>query len=178
MKSRRRAREAALQALYQCDTLEEWTAEAVDLYFAQFSAGPVPESVPSVAAPHTVLEVDRKHYEAEAANRQYARALVDGVLANRNFLDRKISAASKNWTISRMARVDRNILRIACFEMTLVPEVPLSVSIDEAIELAKSYGGDESSVFINGVLDKIAKDLSAIPLLLSKAVGERQLKVA
>jgi transcription antitermination protein NusB len=139
MKSRRRAREAALQALYQCDTLQDWSAEAVDLYFKVFQS----ESSP-------IAE------DSSQENHDFARALIGGVIEHLSEIDDQISSASTRWSIGRMSRVDRNILRLASYEIAFVPDIPVNVSINEAIEIAKRYGTDDSPMFINGVLDNVA----------------------
>jgi len=86
--------------------------------------------------------------------------LLKGVENNRQAIDELIAQTSENWSLERMPLVDRSILRLATFEMLYVDEVPCSVSINEAVELAKSFGGeDESSRFVNGVLGRIASHL-------------------
>lgn len=87
----------------------------------------------------------------------FAEALIVGVDTNRDSIDGIISATSENWTLSRMPVIDRNILRIASFELLYRKDVPQGVAINEAIELSNLYGGDDSSKFINGVLGKIAR---------------------
>lgn len=88
---------------------------------------------------------------------EYALVLVRGAMEEQERLDRLIDENSRNWSVSRMPLVDRAILRIALYEMIYQDDVPLGVSIDEAVELAKSFGGeDESSRFVNGVLGAIA----------------------
>ena len=92
----------------------------------------------------------------------YALALIHGVEANQAQVDERIEAASENWALSRMPIVDRSILRLAVFEMFNCDDVPVSVSINEAVELAKGFGGeDDSPRFVNGVLGRIAKILEA-----------------
>ncbi len=92
----------------------------------------------------------------------YAVELLEGVVSNRGRIDSVIEDASDNWAISRMAPTDRAILRIAVFEMLCRPDIPPSVSINEAVELAQSFGGeDESYRFVNGVLGRVASQLSA-----------------
>lgn len=150
MKSRRKAREAALQALYQCDTLDEWTGENIDLYFSVFQ---------------DLREMD----EMQKANYAFARTLSEGVIRYMDFIDGQISAASTHWSLARMSRVDRNILRFATFEIGFMSDIPVSVTINEAIEIAKSYGTDDSRLFINGVLDNIARVFTENPALVSSA---------
>ena len=90
----------------------------------------------------------------------YALALIHGVEANQAQVDERIEAASENWALSRMPIVDRSILRLAVFEMFNCDDVPVSVSINEAVELAKGFGGeDDSPRFVNGVLGRIARSM-------------------
>lgn len=90
----------------------------------------------------------------------YARKLVEGVEAHRVGIDKMLSSTSENWSLARMPIVDRSILRLATYEMTYVDDVPVSVAINEAVELAKGFGGkDESPQFVNGVLGRIAAQL-------------------
>ena len=93
---------------------------------------------------------------------EYALMLIDGVEMHRDVIDDYLESASENWALSRMPIVDRTILRLATFEMVYVNDVPISVSINEAVELAKDFGGeDDSPRFVNGVLGRIAKKLEA-----------------
>ncbi|WP_172136930.1 transcription antitermination factor NusB [Adlercreutzia sp. ZJ473] len=93
---------------------------------------------------------------------EYALTLIDGVEAHRDVIDAYLESTSENWALSRMPIVDRTILRLAVFEMVYVKDVPVSVAINEAVELAKDFGGeDESPRFVNGVLGRIAKQLEA-----------------
>lgn len=89
----------------------------------------------------------------------YAGDVVRGVLANREELDRRIAEASQHWRLEQMAKVDRVLLRIAVYEMTLGRDVPLKAAINESIELAKTFSSDESGRFVNGVLGKVAAGL-------------------
>ncbi len=91
--------------------------------------------------------------------RAFARQLVQGVWVNRGDLDRLIAKSSRNWRVERMSRVDRNILRMAVFEVMNMKGIPPKVSIDEAVELGKRFGTEESGAFINGVLDHIYNSL-------------------
>ena len=98
----------------------------------------------------------------EAATGDYARALVLGVAAHKAEIDRLIGESSRNWAIDRMPVVDRSILRLAIFEMRYRDDVPQSVAINEAVELAKEFGGeDDSHRFINGVLGRLAREADA-----------------
>lgn len=89
--------------------------------------------------------------------REFAEYLCRGTVDNRTEIDSLIEKFSTNWKISRMTAVDRNILRLAAFELAYVKDIPHSVTMNEALEIAKKYGTEESSAFINGILDKIAK---------------------
>ena len=91
--------------------------------------------------------------------RLFAEELVAGVVANRDEIDRQIGEKSKNWAISRMAKVDLNILRMAFFELIFRNDIPKKVTINEAIEVAKKYGTEDSPAFINGMLDEMAATL-------------------
>ncbi len=90
---------------------------------------------------------------------RFARELVSGTLEHQEEIDEKISAISRDWTLDRMANIDRNILRMGCFELSYRDDIPASVSISEAVELAKKYGDVDSSKFVNGILGKIVQDL-------------------
>ena len=128
---RRRAREGALALLYSSDITEIDATSIVE-------GGLYPDDGVSVS--------------------DYAERLVEGVVTHAEEIDAQLAATSENWSVDRMPVVDRAILRIAVFEMLYVDEVPVSVAINEAVELAKMYGGeDESSRFVNGVLGRIAR---------------------
>ena len=92
---------------------------------------------------------------------EYGERLALGADSMRHDLDAVIARASTNWTIGRMPSVDRNLLRLALYEMLAVDEVAIAVTIDESVELAKAYGTDESSRFINGLLGRVATDIEA-----------------
>jgi len=128
--ARREGRELALQALYSLDLNPMDTRESLRLL--------------------------RENSRVAAAVRVFAEALVAGVVEKREELDRTIDEQSTNWAISRMTRVDLNILRLATFELLFRSDIPKSVTMNEAIEVAKKYGTEESPAFINGVLDVIA----------------------
>lgn len=131
MASRTKARECALQALYQLDTSGGTPEAALAGLFAHFE-------------------------EADAADRAFAEQLVRGVQGERVAFDEIIQRYSQNWKLERMARVDRNILRLAVFELLRRADVPIKVTLNEAVELGKKFGSEESSAFVNGVLDRIA----------------------
>jgi N utilization substance protein B len=95
----------------------------------------------------------------DAEGREYADQCVRGVRGDLEKLDERIRAASQNWRLERMARIDRNALRLGTYELLTRTDVPRAVILDEAVELAKRFGSDESSKFVNGVLDRVADDL-------------------
>ena len=133
MGQRRRAREHALQMLFQIDL----TGSSPDETFREFW----------------------RDQAADEAMRSFAEELVLGVHAQRRELDRLITGSAENWRIERMAVVDRNVLRMAVHEMIQTSRPPAAVIIDEAIEVAKKFGSEESGAFINGILDSIRKRL-------------------
>jgi N utilization substance protein B len=90
--------------------------------------------------------------------RDFAESLVKGVISHRQDIDEKLSACADNWELSRMAIIDKNILRLAAYEINYRDDIPHAVSINEALEIAKKYSSLESSRFINGILDKVAKE--------------------
>ncbi len=136
MRVRTRARELALQFLYAIDLQGGDYRERLDAFLKD--------------------EVGGKPGEAEAS--EYARRLVDGVTLHAPAIDAILSVAAQNWDIARMAVIDRNALRIGCYEMLHEPEVPTKVAINEAIELGKRYSTEQSGAFINGILDRIRKE--------------------
>jgi N utilization substance protein B len=97
-----------------------------------------------------------EHFESDTSEREFAEALVRGTDRHLEELDAAIQEVSIHWRISRMAAVDRNILRMAAYELLHVEEVPKRVTLNEAIEIAKRYGAEDSWAFINGILDKLA----------------------
>jgi N utilization substance protein B len=100
-----------------------------------------------------------RSFEADPEGKSYADEIVRGVSAEKADIDKAIGAASDNWRVDRMTRLDRNLLRLSTWELTKRRDVPSPVILDEAVELAKSFGTAESSAFVNGVLAKVARDL-------------------
>lgn len=131
MGSRTKARECALQALYQLDTSGGDAREAVRGLLVHFE-------------------------EADQETERFADELVRGVQSEKGAIDELIQKSSTHWKLDRMARVDRNILRLAVYEILRRADVPVRVTLNEAIELGKKYGSEESSAFVNGVLDRVA----------------------
>ena len=157
MKSRRRSREATLQVLYQCDTLDDWSEIQEDLYFSYLYEG------------------DSNSLDGqEKENFDFSRKLIKGVLNHREFIDSQLSSSSLHWSVNRMSRVDRNILRLATYEICFHPEIPVSVTINEAIEISKRFGSDDSRMFVNGVLDKVASVVNASPEIVDQYLTTSQ----
>jgi N utilization substance protein B len=98
----------------------------------------------------------------DAEGREYADELVRGIARDLEGTDNRIRAASKNWRLERMTRVDRNVLRLGAWELANRQDVPRAVFLDEAVEIAKRYGTEESGSFVNGVLDRIADDCERV----------------
>jgi len=136
MGKRRQSRALALKALYLMEYSEAGPAEAV-------------AAVESVE-------------QGEEGLREFARRLAEAAHRNRAEIDRLIVTAADNWSLERMAVIDRNILRLGAAQLLFLgDEVPPKVAIDESIELAKTYGEDDSSRFINGILDRIYRDMKS-----------------
>jgi transcription antitermination protein NusB len=133
MGTRRQAREHSLQLLYQIDMAGSEVEEAIRLHWSLEPADP------------DVVD--------------FANQLARGAAENLERIDELISEASTNWKVSRMSYVDRNILRLATFEFLGMDDVPPMASLNEAIELGKRFGTTESGAFINGILDRIARNL-------------------
>lgn len=132
--SRRQGRDLALKALYQHDLVG--------------------------ANPRQALTYLVEEDEASADARDFAADLVEGTLAHRAEIDAKIAAYARDWRVERLAALDRNILRLAIFQLLFSTDIPASVAINEAVELAKTYGEAESSRFVNGILGQLARDLA------------------
>ena len=109
--------------------------------------------------PEQVIGAFWRNFEGDPEGRSYADALVRGIAESLAEIDPLVRGASTNWRLERMSRVDRNLLRLGAFELKKRPDVPRAVVLDEAVEMAKSFGSEESSVFVNGVLARIADDL-------------------
>ena len=139
--ARRRAREFALKALYQVDVSEGLRTDALDgLWKGQ-------------------LDAASDERAADAAEVKFASRIATAVDEKQNDIDELIEKASKNWRLNRMPVVDRNILRMATAELLFFDDVPTSVTINEAVELAKRFGDKDSRAFVNGILDRIASIL-------------------
>jgi N utilization substance protein B len=110
------------------------------------------------AAPDRVIFDFWREFPGEAEGREYADAVVVGVIREREVVDRAIAKASQHWRLERMTRVDRNVLRIGAWELLYKKDVPAPVILDEAVELAKRFGTEDSSAFVNGVLNRVSQD--------------------
>jgi N utilization substance protein B len=126
--SRSRCREWALQVLYQAEYLGHHQGEALRFI---------------------------RHFHQKDRVPAYLEKLVGGVAEHQEELDRLIRQHSEHWRLERMALVDRNLLRLALWELMYHPEIPAKVVINEAVELAKRYGSEESGAFVNGILDRL-----------------------
>ena len=147
MASRRRAREFALQALCCSDLVEVSGQGALAGLWATLLEG---EGVEGIRPAHSE-EVE------------FAQHLVRGVGEHRDGVDTLVEQCSTNWRVERMPLVDRNILRMAGFELQECADVPATVCINEAIELAKRFGGAESRAFVNGLVDRMARQCGRLP---------------
>ncbi len=141
---RRRAREMALQILYQMEVSQLPPEDAVSLYYEIFSGE------------------EELEFHAPMGARPFAEELVYGVELNQQEIDRMLARSSQHWRVERMTIIDRNILRIALFEMLRLNDIPHKVSINEAIEIAKSFGTEDSGAFINGILDHVYSEMKSV----------------
>lgn len=132
MGKRRTARTLALQALYQ------WNLQQDERTYPWESC---------------------RDEDTEPAAIDFAKTLVEGVIQHRDAIDVAISKHAHNWAMDRLSVVDRNVLRIAVFELLYLDDIPPAVTINEAIEIAKQFGDDESGGFVNGILDGLSKSL-------------------
>lgn len=143
MASRRQAREYALQALYQADLAGVGVQQALTGLWDGLIDG---EGIDDVRAP-------------ESAEVEFAQRLALGAEEARESIDALIEDCSTNWRLHRMPVVDRNILRLAAFELMKCADIPSTVSINEAVELAKRFGTEDSRAFVNGIVDRMARQL-------------------
>lgn len=138
MGTRRKARELAVQLLYQHDLAKVDPEEGMRLFW--------------------------EHFPVDMEAREFCTQLVLGTLDRLAVIDDLLSEASENWSLNRMSVVDRNILRLATYELVDRPEIPPSVSLNEAIEIAKKYSSPDAAVFINGVLDRVKRTVYPVGL--------------
>ncbi len=135
MGTRRRAREFALQVLYQIDVTQREVDEALNLFWDNFVS------------------------DEEA--RDFCERLVRGAVERRDEINRLIESQAEHWKMSRMTRIDRNILRLAVYELLYCEDIPPKVTMNEAVDIGKKFGTEESGAFINGILDGISQHLGA-----------------
>lgn len=154
MASRRKAREFALQMLFQWEIGEHRPEHVLSTFFT---------------GRETDVEIGR-----------FARGLFEGTIEQVAALDQMIRAQSEHWRVERMPAVDRNVLRLAVFELLHCPETPPAVVIDEALEVARKFSGENSVEFVNGILDGIRKKLlvNGSPVEPSSSEGETTQKPA
>lgn len=133
MGNRRKGREAALQLLFLHDLSGVYNERVVANFWEE---NPI-----------------------DAETREFAQRLLTGALDHLTDIDETVGKLSAHWRLSRMAAVDRNVLRLAVFELCYCPDIPIKVSLNEAIEIAKKFGSEESGAFVNGILDQVAKTI-------------------
>jgi transcription antitermination protein NusB len=146
MGARRKGRELAVQALYQIEMRGELSPEALRVFWESCAAG------------------DRA--------KEFGGSLVRGVCEQRARIDSLIADVVEHWRVERLSPVDCNVLRVATFELLQSPTAPVSVIIDEAIEIARRFGSTDSAVFVNGILDQIAVELGLKEHTAGGGVGE------
>lgn len=151
MRKRTRSREFALQILYQADMTQKAAVDILEDFWIDRSDPTIP------ITDEKNLEQDKKDPDV----REYTEKLVNGTLQKLTSIDQMIEKYAEHWNIHRMAYVDRNILRLSAFEIVYIEDIPIKVAINEAVELAKRFGEDDSPKFVNGILDKIAKTESS-----------------
>lgn len=138
MGKRRRSREGALQVLYQIEITKQDPLQAFDQWKA--------------------------HFSSKEGEDEFAEQIILGVVGHRQEIDHLIRVHSEHWSLDRISMIDRNILRMAIFELLYCHDIPPKVTLNEAIDLGKRYGSEESGSFINGILDKIQKEVVRKPL--------------
>ncbi len=132
--TRHKSRELALYTLYACEvgSTNQW---------------------------YTMLDQIADSQQRSSEVKKYARELVQKVLQQTDTIDEVLTSKAQNWELKRMATIDRNVLRIAVAELRFFPQVPFKVVIDEAVEIAKTFGSEDSGKFVNGILDSVHKQL-------------------
>ncbi|HKE05877.1 MAG TPA: transcription antitermination factor NusB [Blastocatellia bacterium] len=150
MGARRRARECALQMLFSYDVAHPSVEELIETYWGEMA-------------------------EAAEEVRRFANELVAGTISHLDEIDERIRLRTEHWRISRMATVDRNLLRLAVFEFMYQPSTPTTVAINEALEIARRFSTHEATQFINGILDAIKRDVESevIPEITAATMVQR-----
>lgn len=171
IRRRTRAREIAMQALFQFDVRGKDYAGGDDVDGSGGSgAGSDRRAVEAICRAELrrheedgdgdpLDEADRKLNAAEREILQFSSKLVEGTLEHRDAIDEKLQSVTRNWDLRRMAIVDRNVLRMATYELMWCTDVPHKVAINEAIEIGKKFSTANSGGFVNGILDRIRMDL-------------------
>jgi N utilization substance protein B len=158
MGQRREARERAVQFLFQSDVNPP---DNLEESLAHFWASQRAQAIADEKGPAMWGEV--RPFEpptaAETSIRLFAEPLIRGVLENREKIDEEIRKYAQNWDMRRMAVVDRNILRLAIYEMLFRDDIPPVVSINEAVDIAKKFSTEDSGKFVNGLLDRVRGEL-------------------
>lgn len=132
MRKRTKAREFALQILYQLDITDDTPGVALGVFWQALAEENISQEI-----------------------KDFTEQLVRGVIQNLTTINAKIAKYATNWQLQRMAVVDRNILRLGCYELAFRDDIPPKVSINEAVDIAKKYSGGEAGKFVNAILDKI-----------------------
>jgi len=158
MRKRQEARERAVQFLFQYDLNppENLELELAQFWGAQRTTALEDDKAPSTWGPRAELPPPTAE---EAEIRLFADPLIRGVLEHGAAIDDLIKKHAKNWELHRLAAVDRNVMRLAIFEMLHRPDIPPAVSINEAVEIAKKFSTQDSGKFVNGILDKIRGEI-------------------
>jgi transcription antitermination protein NusB len=158
MGKRREARERAVQFLFQYDlNLPENLDEALNHFWDSQRAAAIAEDKGKATWGQRIESPPPSAEDAEG--RLFADPLIRGAIQHRDELDAKIKQYAKNWELQRMAVVDRNVMRLAIYEMLHREDIPPVVSINEAVDIAKKFSTPESGKFVNGILDKVKSDL-------------------
>ena len=158
MGKRREARERVVQFLFQHDLNPTETLEEALEQFWQSQSAPAIAGEKGAATWGQKIELPPPTAE-ESETRLFADPLIRGVIQNREAIDEKIKSHAKNWDFHRIAAVDRNIMRLAIYEMLHREDIPPVVSINEAVDIAKKFSTEDSGKFVNGILDKIRSEL-------------------
>ena len=164
MGTRRAARELALQALYQLDVAGAgdtgvalfWSRADAEREEAERESAHAGRRGPGASEARRAQSARALDGPPGDQVQAFARELVDGVAAHRERIDALIAASAEHWRLPRLSRVDLSLLRLATFELLARADIPASVTIDEAIEIARRFGSEDSPAFVNGVLDHIA----------------------
>lgn len=151
MTKRRKSRELALQFLYESDGDIANLESKIRFFYEDFAA----ESLLRDGFIKSREDLYGKKNTTEIFD--FFNKIVRGTLSNIKEIDDSISSVSKNWSLERMPRVDRNLLRLSVYEIMFHPEIPKNVIINESVEIAKKFGNNESPSFINGILDAVVK---------------------